>query len=402
MAAKVRFLAEATGSTVAEPSSGDDGVLRVTLGAGPYDVLVLPSNPSLAPITITRWDQRRDLEVPRGLAVTGEVRDPDNQAVVGARVSLRTAATATSAGTPSTIGLVGGDARFALQARAGAEVELTVIPPPSSPWPRLTGTLSALDLDQPILIRYAAIDRRDLGTPTLQRMGTPVAGEVTFFADLPTAAMVNGARPLRGALAVSTSASANGRLAAIEVPQMLLSALLQPATGRPAVLAVDASAPTLPATLNAGLMVVTGTVAAGAIAASAAVVTLLPLGTLAHSGAAVLSTTANADGAFSIDVAAGGRYRALVSDPRARGARTSLAFETAGRMTPLSLGTITLGTGFRLEGVALRSGAQPVAGAAIELLCDSCLGLERDRPISEATSAADGGFSVVVPETPDR
>jgi hypothetical protein len=40
----------------------------------------------------------------------------------------------------------------------------------------------------------------------------------------------------------------------------------------------------------------------------------------------------------------------------------------------------------------------PVGGAVLQILCSQCTGVERDRPIAEATSRPDGTFTLAVPD----
>ena len=122
---------------------------------------------------------------------------------------------------------------------------------------------------------------------------------------------------------------------------------------------------------------------------------LVPVGALALAGAPPLRVESQTAGALSLLVAAGGHYALRLSDPGGRGAPLVIADVTAATIAA----SYTLGARLSLSGSLVLSGnPQPVAGASVQILCASCTGIERSRPIAEGVSNAAGDFSVAVPD----
>ncbi|MEZ4363439.1 MAG: carboxypeptidase-like regulatory domain-containing protein [Kofleriaceae bacterium] len=389
--AYLRFTGVGSAEPLAEVAAGADGAFSAPLIAGPHDVLVVPTS-DVAPMRFAAWAPARGpLVVVPGVTVSGVVRDAVGP-LAGARVSLRVD------GVPSTVGVSAGDGTFAVQARTGTSVELTVIPPLGSGLPRLVGSSTSLDLAQSLAIRFADLPRRDLGGLELRRGGAVAPGaSVTFVAELPAAgtATAGSAVTLRGVLAVRAQAAANGRLPSTQVVATALSAVLQPAAGEQAVVTLDAAAP--PAALDAPPMQqVTGVVTAGGQPAVGAMVALAPQGALALAGAAPRTERTAEDGSYVLPAAPGGSYRARVSDPRFRGAPSSTGLISAGSQPPHALAP-----GWQLVGALTRpSSLAGAAGVGVAVYCPELLGQPSTQPLSETVTGVDGRFLLVVPDAP--
>jgi hypothetical protein len=95
-----------------------------------------------------------------------------------------------------------------------------------------------------------------------------------------------------------------------------------------------------------------------------------------------------------LPAAPGGAYVAELSDPKVRGAATSVEVAAPG-----TVGAISLAPGRQLVGAVLPLlSSSPVKGAAIELFCFSCSRAAQQRALSTAVTDIDGGFVLIVPE----
>jgi hypothetical protein len=92
-------------------------------------------------------------------------------------------------------------------------------------------------------------------------------------------------------------------------------------------------------------------------------------------------------GNFALALAAGGSYDVRIADSRAA---PYLAPSVA------SIGSIALAAGLAITGTVSVDGGADVAGAAVELLCASCTGVDADRPIAQAATDVHGGYALTV------
>lgn len=390
--AYLRFTPTATdGASVAETVSDSDGGFSVSVGSQLHDVLVVPTG-AQAPYLLSAWNPMTPLiEGPPGMAISGEVLDPEGAPLAGARVSMKMSSV------PSTIGITGADGKFTFRLQSGVPGDLLVVPPEGSGLPRLLGSPDQLTFSQPLQIRYRpGLLRRDVAGMQLRRQGAVAAGaQAIFVGELADAGALNATFSLRGTVRIAATAGGDGRLPATRIPQAALSAVVLPAARELAVLPFDATAAP-PAALDAPAMqTVSGTALTSAgLAAPGAVVDLLPRGALALAGVPGLSTPAGAGGAFSLPAAPGGAYLGELSDPQARGAGRS--FDVA---APGPVGPISLALGRQLVGTVLPLlSSSPVRGAAIELFCYSCSRAAQQRALSSAVTDGEGGFRLIVPE----
>jgi hypothetical protein len=119
------------------------------------------------------------------------------------------------------------------------------------------------------------------------------------------------------------------------------------------------------------------------------------VGELAQAGVtSSIRARSGAGGQLSASLAAGGRYDLRVHDPvLARGAPRIARDATAQSIAA----SYALEPGLIATGTLLLQGS-PIGGAAVQILCVQCTGLDRSRPLAEGTSRPDGSFTLAVPD----
>jgi hypothetical protein len=125
-----------------------------------------------------------------------------------------------------------------------------------------------------------------------------------------------------------------------------------------------------------------------------AVLELVPSGALAMAAAPTRHVTAGASGTLSATLAAGGHYDLRFHDPAGRAAPLLVA----DRVTATIAATYRLPTALQVRGKLVLGGTQVLANAAVQILCEACTGIDRDRPIAEAASDETGRFTLAVPD----
>jgi uncharacterized protein (UPF0261 family) len=197
-----------------------------------------------------------------------------------------------------------------------------------------------------------------------------------------------------GTVRIATSTDASGRLPSVLVPSASLSAVIEVSPGDLAVVELDATA-TVPVIRDAPPMQLIATAAHGTGAALPdAVLDLVPTGALAMAGAATLHVTANAGGAITAVLASGGHYELRFRDPAGRRAPLVIADRV---VSTIAL-SYSLPPALQLRGTLTLDGLQPMANASVQLLCNICGGVDRDRPIAETVSDNAGRFVLAVPD----
>lgn len=400
VAAYLRFAPNGAPDAIVEAFADSLGRASLRLVPGLYTVLVVPSQPGTVPRRITNWSSASPFVVVNaGAPITGSVLDPAGAAIEHAKVQL------TIDGVPSTLATTAGDGTFLLRAElGGGQVTLEIVPPDASGLPRLSATSLVLDLTRPLAIRYdPGLALQDLAGTRVLREGAPIGdAQVTVVGSLAVAGTVTAGATVDATGEVRLTAQANGSgvLTALRVPAAALSAVVTVAAGDVAVAALDATTGA-PASLDAPAM--TSVTAAILDPASAplrsAVVDVVPLGALARAAVPAAHVTANDAGEVTAVFAAGGRYELRFQDPVGRGAPLVVTDRTAGTMAS----RYQLPRALRLRGsVKMFGGTQVLANAVIQILCESCSGIERVRPIAEAVSDATGKFAVSVPDPGTR
>lgn len=376
---------------VAELATASDGTFEVLLEEAKHDVLVVPLGAE-APQRL-EWTPvagvTSKLRVSAGLTVTGRVLAPLGGALAGARVAL------TIDGVPSTVATTDADGRYALRARAGSKVEVSVTPPAGSGLPRLTVSDAALSLAAPLELRYAdTLAVGELGGLAITHQGAAAPGaRVTVVGTIAAAGCIEpcASTKLAGFVRLSAITDGSGQLASLLVPRASLHAVLEAASGEQAVHALDTAAP--PASLAIGAEPqISGAVALAGTALPEALVRLEPLGPLEAAGTGARQLRTGADGRFSAPVAVAGRYRVVASDPQWRGLPAAMDASA-----PAAIGTLALRPRIVLRG-KVTDGTRAIPHAAIELQCGSCVGLERQRPISGALADSTGAYQLALPK----
>ena len=397
MPAYLRFSPGGTPDAFVEGFSDMSGAAQLRLLIAPYAVLVVPSAPGVAPRGFTGWLFGDTLTLDAGSPITGTVRDPSNAPLAGATVRL------VLDGVPSTLATTAADGSIALRAATPAvNVTVDVLPPVGSGLPRLSATSQTFDLGVPLQVRYAAnVVLSDLGGTVVQQLGAPLAGvRVTVVGSLATVGMVTAGRSTvaTGEVRIVATTRATGALPPTRVPNGPLAAVVEFAPGKRAVVALDTSAG-VPATLDAPPLVLITTAAldnhGGALAG--ATVDLVPTGALALASAPTVRLPAMTAGAIATELPVGGRYELRFQDPVGRAGplvvadRAITAIAQSYRLPPAVV----------LQG-ALERGGMAMPGAAVQILCYSCTGIARGKPLVETVSDAAGRFALAVQDPGTR
>jgi len=403
----VRLMPLGTEDTAVEAYTGGDGKFSARVQNFLHDVLVIPAVPGAAPWLVTRWmptTSSTAFAIGPWKTVRGVVRRPGGAALAGAKVQLKIGRV------PSTIGTTAADGSFSLlvQPLPGELVAVDVTPPAGSGLPRLRAQSTTMfDLDQDFQIGYvASLALRDLGGATgatVVRAGAAVSGaKLTLVGGLPAIGTVaTGAAPgvsASGSVQITATTSTSGKLPSTLAPARLLTAVVEVVPNDHAVAAIDLTSGT-PAEIDAppAVPVSTQLRRPDGTPIADAVLDAVPVGALAAAGvASTLRVRSGTGGQISASLAAGGHYDLRVHDPvRGRGAPLIVLDATA----PLAA-SYTLQRGLVVRGTLLLQGSPtPVGGAALQVLCATCLDpIERSRPIAEGTSLPDGTFTLIVPD----
>ncbi len=401
VAAYLRLMPAAAKEAAVEMFTDAAGGFAARLLGQSHDVIAIPTAPGHAPRLIEDWHPSTPaIDVGAGATVTGVVRGPAGGPLAGAKVQLRVG------DVPSTLATTTAAGAFSLQVEPdpGAVIAVDVTPPAGSGLPRLLAQSTTMfDLAQPFQIDYAgSLALRDLAGATVRRQGAPVPGArvivVGTLAAVGTVTAGGAPAAASGSVRITATASGAGVLPSALAPARSLSAVVEAAPGDHAVTAIDLTSAT-PAVIDAppAVPIATQLRRPDGTPIAEAVIDAVPAGALALAGVtSVLRARSSAGGQLTANLAAGGRYDLRVHDPvHARGAPVTQAGVTAQTIAAsYTLGVALIGTGKLL----LQGSPTPVGGAAVQLLCTQCTGLERSRPVAEGTSRPDGEFTLVVPD----
>ena len=382
----VRFLSPTSPIAFVESFSDFNGYLSPNLLGQPYSALVIPVSAAFAPALVPWQPGTTTLVVGAGTTVSGTVKTGGGAAIPGATVKL------SSGGVPSTIATTAADGSFTVKESfaAGAQVTVDVTPPTGSGLPRLTAT-SAFNLGSPLAVAYSG----SLATCNLSGMATSANADVIFVGAVAGSGTIGGV-PAAGSVHIATVADGTGHLPSTLVPKASLSAVVQTSTGTVAVVATNQS------TCNTSTLSVPSSVVAGgtvtdsnAATLAGAIVEASPTQELAAAGMPPLQATTNASGVYSLALASGGHYDFRVVDPYGRGAPFAL-MDTASTSAPAAP---SLGKALHLSGkVTIVGDPNTVQGAAIQVLCSTCSGLDAQRPFAAAATDSSGHYLVAVPD----
>jgi hypothetical protein len=395
VSAYVRFISSTSPTAYVEAYTGSTGQVNARVLGQPYQVLIVPATSALAPVALSWQPGMGTLTIPAGTLASGKVTAPSGAALAGATVQL------SSAGVPSTIAITASDGTFMVRHAftPGAIVEVAVAPPAASGLPTLS-TSAAFDLTQSMQIAYGAgLQTCNLINIAVQRGGVNQPGaQVTAVGSVALAGTVTAgtATTASGVVRVTAIADGTGKLPSKLAPRLSLSAVVQLSSTDLSVAAFDLSAcASGPISAPAGPVANGSIVNTAAAALPGARFEAVPTRALALAGAPAVQAIADGNGHISAQLAFGGYYDLRYDDPLGRSAQLVLP-DTAAAGVP---GTATLGKALRMSGtVSVIGSANPVEGAAIQILCSTCTGLGAVVPVAQTASDSASMYQVAVPD----
>ncbi|HUS67953.1 MAG TPA: carboxypeptidase-like regulatory domain-containing protein, partial [Kofleriaceae bacterium] len=385
---------------LSETFADENGDFALRLLPETYELLVVPDSATVAParLQLQAAEVEGDLLLAAGDDVSGTVRDGAGDPVVGARVSLSVD------GVPSTVGVTGGGGGFALRARAGAEVVVTVVPPEGSGLPQLAieasdagvADGSVIDVDYAAALDTVAVaPELRLADGTTPAPGARVTWRARAIAAAGTVSIDGADATARGTAIVTGAAGVGGDVPATSLPEAVYDVVVEPAPGAgagqgvrylvvdlagapPAVLALAA-----PARLGGVVMDADGEPVPGA--------RLRAEGRGALSGLSSAGGAADSDddGAFELRLAGDGSYDVVVDGAAGGEARVRLVGVTAPAAGAIATRDVALPATRRVDGTLAVLGGAPVR-AHVELVCLDCEG--GAGVVAEAVSDPSGHF----------
>jgi hypothetical protein len=366
-----------------EAFSAMTGAFDTHVALATYQVIVVPEIPGLAPRAFA-WSpsQQAAFAVDAGQPIAGTVT-AGGSPLAGAQVQLA------SSGVPSTIATTLADGSFSVLASfgSGAAVTVSVVPPATSGLARMSASTT---LALPLAIAYSAATPCDLAGATIQRGGVALPGaQVTIVGGIGAVGTIGGAQG-SGAVLATATANGSGVLPSVPVPRAAgLHAVVQIASNDLAVAALDTSTCSVSSIAAPAELANAGTVAVGSAALANARVEATPAGPLALATLVPVDAMTGSDGSFAMLLASGAAYDVRVADPR------GAPFEALGVSSMPA--AIALGPPLVISGtVSVLGGPGTVTGAAVEVLCGSCSGVDAERPIAQAASDAQGHYQLTV------
>lgn len=386
-----------------ETFSDATGAFSARVLDAPHDVLVIPTDETLAPQIFAGWNPGDPpLELATGQTVSGTVRDSANIGVANAKVQL------VIGGVPSAIGTTTATGAFTLHAASppGADVTVTVTPPAATGLPRLVAT-NTFAVNQALTVRYASFPIRNLGGVHVRRGGVAqpgarvsLVGEVASEGTITDGSLTSQATAVIRATIIADGA---GALPPTAMPGLTVTAVVAVSPSDLAVSSPIALGTAVPADIVVPAMssftsraqaFVTG------VAIPGVTLELLPIGDLAAAGAPTLRFTGDATGQITGLLPTGGHYDARWSDAEAIGAPfvdPDVSAQTIASMYVLPKPLFVTGT------LSVPGNPNPVPRAAVQILPRTmCTGVACDRPIAEAATDDLGTFSLAVPDPGTR
>ncbi|MBA3457658.1 MAG: hypothetical protein H0T42_31540 [Deltaproteobacteria bacterium] len=384
---------------VTETFSNAAGAFDVTVLNQPHDVLVIPSVAGLAPRRYVWSPTQPNLTIDAGGPIVGVVRHGASP-LANAKVQL------TIDGVPTTLATTASDGSFTMRGNPGAvvspQVKVEVTPAAASGLPRLEAQ-AAFDIGAQVVVTYnSTLTTRNIGGTTVRRGGAALATRKVT---------VVGALASIGTVSAGINANASGftRITVTSDGGGALPSVLAPAGPLSAVVAVDVTDPELPdlavspfdlstavpATIDAPTMRPFATQALGQGLLDGVRVDLVPVGALALASTPTLQLRGDANGRVATSIAAGGFYDVYFSDPQGRSGQrivTNVAWNSVGLSYLLDPAVSVSGT------LSVTGNPNKIRGASVQLLCATCSGLDRDRPIAEVASDEAGDFVLAVPD----
>lgn len=396
--AYLRIAPAAAPDQIVEAFSDGNGAFGATLLEQAQTIVVIPATPGLAPRRFTSdfaSPPRFDLDA--GSAITGTVVGPTGAPLAGAHVQLA------FDDVPSTLTTTAADGSFTVRAVSdpSATITVDVTPPATSGLPRLTVSGQTFDAAQPFAIAYdPGLVPSDIAGAQVTRGGTGVANApVSVSHTIPMAGTVtsggSGAVGASGRFRATAMTDATGHLPSLKLPPTgSLSVVVQVAAGDYAVATIDLSGG-VPATIDAPPAVpIAFTIAdLGDHPLDGVTVDAAPIDALALAGAVPIRVVSSATGGVSLGFSSGGYYDLRLRDPRSRAAAVTLPATTNGVPLVVKMPTATM-----VSGDIAVNGVGASAGALVQVLCASCTGIDRARPLAEVTTDAAGHYVFAIPD----
>jgi hypothetical protein len=375
------------------------GTFTTHLQLQAHTVLVIPQDNALAPRLFT-WMPGMGpnmFPVDAGMPVSGTVLDRGGAPLANAQVQLE------QLGVPSTIATTAANGTFTAHTTFDTTdmITATITPPATSGLPRLTAT-AAFDLANSVQVSYAASPASCnlTGTP-VKRASAPqpnavvtIVGALAGTAGSVTTGTISA--NATGDVHVVTTANGTGTLTSTLVPRAALSAVIEVATGDFAVAPLDTSACSAQALDAPANIVAQGIIDSSALVAIAgARAEAVPIGALALANLLPIDSTSDANGSFSLTLAAGAHYALHFYDAGGRGAPRDFPDETPSGVPQ----GVDLAPALAITGqVTVIGFPNPVANASVQILCGGCTGVAASQPIAETATDSTGAYRIAVPD----
>ena len=397
--AYLRFMKTNAPETYVETFSGPDGAFSVRTAPDPYDVLIVPSTPGLAPRRVASWQPGLPLPaIDAGFAITGSVLDPDDQPVANAQVQI------VVDGVPTSLGRTDTDGLFTVRAAdtVGA-MAIEVAAPAASGLPRLVASSPSWSFSQSVTIEYApTIAIADAGGRVVQRAGAPLANaHVALVGTFAGGTISSGSQSVNAAAEVRAMALTDGAgvLPTLRAPARVLTVAAAPPNGDVTITTIDLAAPATSIAMPSPMPATTQLQSSTGDPLAGAVLEAVPSGVFALAGMGTVRAVADANGNATALLAPNASYELHLRDPRGHEATRLAAATTIPVTTSTIAASYRLRKAVKLRGtLSLLGTPQPVGSATVQLLCTQCTGTARALPLAEGRVSPDGRFEVAVPD----
>lgn len=384
-----------------------------------YDLLLVPSTPSIAPELLTAIpdDWRQGIDLDPGIHVTGKALASDGRPLSGARVILRRQQR------PSTIGTSDDSGNFDLWTRAGS-MSVMAVPPAGSGLPQANVEVTAdnagfvlpAQAASPTLsVQWKAVDTGALALKIVNLDGvTPVANARVRATSQAGASVATITANVSGSAATTLDAAGSviedamtddaGTASFAKLPVGTYDVTVVPSSSSMAV-SMPPAITTQSIKVAAAGMTTTFTLArkatlGGTIGAGAKGASVTAFDQSVGLAAAPVTTTASDNGAFMLLVDPGRSYRLVVQPADGQPYARTITAPAAVGATRTDLPAITLSSGRKITGVVVsENGPAGIDRAFVQVFCEasSSACVDPSMPLAEAATASDGSFEVVLP-----
>jgi hypothetical protein len=386
--AYLQFYPLGMAGAMVETFAGSNGAFSARLLIQPHDVIVIPAATNIAPERLTNYSTTGSL--PMLLApdsISGSVHQGATP-IAGARVQI------TIDGVPTTIGTTAANGTYTVLGHHAAPnkiVKVEITPPAASGLPRLEAS-GTINTQNAIDASYAGVTLRNLSGVAVRRGGSALPNRpVVIVGQVTSTSTIAGLSTTTGYVRIATITDAGGNLPSVLAPATILSAVTTVAQGD---LAVGSVAAGTPAFIDAPAMTAISTTAGGGTdALSGVTLDLIPKDELAAANAPSLHFIGDAGGHVTGNIPTGGTYDVRWSDPQGRRGLLVLFNKTS------LTASYTLPPAVYVSGdVTITGSTNPVVGASVQILCESCTGVDKTRPIAEVATDGHGSFTLAVPD----